>query len=109
MTDTGWDDDEQIWTALDEFVAASWLPLKELLDCAFEHQAEYQPVTSALLFGGLGTFVRVYHERRSESNSPQQAFIDAMQSVQADRRVQSVFQTATESAIDNKINRMGGE
>ena len=108
MTET-WAENEELWEALDLLVSESWLPLKELLDIAFEHRDEFQMFSTALLFGGVGTFVRVYHECRSEANTPQQSFGEAMGAVQADRRMQAVFQQATNQVIDAQVERMGEE
>ena len=104
-----WTEDEKMWEALDELVDSSWQPLKELLDLAYEYREQFQPFSIALLFGGMGTFTRVYYECRSQANSSEQAFQEAMLAVQADRRMQAVFQKATNDAVDAQVERMGGE
>lgn len=109
MSQIDWFEDEEIWERLDDLVEASWIPLKELLDKAHEYKGQYQPFSVALLFGGLGTFTRVYATCRSEANGPKEAFAEAMTAVQSDRRMQSVFQKATQDAVDAHVNRLGGE
>ena len=103
---TEWHEDEQVWDALDLAVEAVWLPLKDLLDLLHEHRDELEPQSSAFLFGGLGQFVRVYATRRGESNTPVQAYVDAMAAVQNDRRIQTVFQQAAEEAVDARVKEM---
>ena len=109
MEQNEWVDDENIWEALDELVLAAGPPMKELLDQSYEYKEQFQPFSIALLFGGFGTFCKVYYECRAELNTSQQAFAEAMTAVQADRRMQAVFQKATNDAVDAGVKRMSGD
>jgi hypothetical protein len=108
MSEEGWQDDLLFWQSLDHFVEVAWLPLKELLDVLHEHEDEMDPPAKAFIFGGIGQFMRVYATRRSEANTPVQAFNDAMHTVHNDRRVQAVFAGAANQMVDSAVENLKG-
>ena len=104
--DIRWDDDPIFWASLDDFVHLCWTPLKELLDVLYEHRDELAPHGQALLFGGLGKFIQIYHHSRAHGFDEVESFNEAVRAVQADTRVQSMVESAANQTVDLTVERM---
>jgi len=104
-----WIDDDRFWVALDDYTAQSWPSLKQLLDVLYEHKDDLEIQAQAFLFGGLGKFVRIYHELRQDLNKPEVCFSEAFIAVQKDRRIQMLSQLTAEQMVDKKVQNMRGE
>jgi len=109
MTEIAWNDDVLFWESLDSFVAIAWLPFNELIDVLHEHQSEMDEPTKAILFAGMGGFMRVYARQRQEGQDPLVAFNAAMNTVHHDRRVQAVFGAAANQVVDNAVQNLKGD
>lgn len=101
-----WQDDPAFWETLDQLINESWLPLKNFLDVLKDHDDELTLQSKAMISGGIGTFVRVYALRRSDSNPPEIAFQEALSAVYADPRVRELTQQAADKMVDAKITQM---
>ena len=106
MRMTMWSENSQFWDNLDHLIQTSWLPLKEFIDVAKEHEDEFTLQTNALLFGGLGTFVRTYARMRSDMNDHQTSFHSALIAVHSDHRMRMMIGEATNMMVDQTIDRM---
>ena len=56
-----------------------------------------------MLIGGIGTFVRTYAIRRSESNPAELSFKSALEAVHNDTQVRALMNQATDTFVDSKI------
>jgi hypothetical protein len=101
-----WSDNPLFWESLDSLVQNAWRPLKEFLDVCREHEDEFTLQTNALLFGGLGTFVRKYAMMRADLNSHQVAFEQALIACHSDHRMRAMMGQAADMMVDNAVEKM---
>ena len=101
-----WNEDPQFWITLDELVASSWMPFKAFLEAVQKHDDEFNIVTQAILFGGLGNFMRVYSVSRGEGLTPTESFNKAVATIGQDSRVLQVMQQGANRVVDSKVEAM---
>jgi hypothetical protein len=105
---TKWNEDENMWFALDDLMKNVKDDLGNFLGLLAEHRDEIGLLGNAVLFGGIGKLVFSYLGFR-ETNEPEQSLALAFQKVYADRRVQNLMGHAVNQAIDGKVSQMRGE
>lgn len=100
-------ENDEFFKKLDDLILASWLPMKEFLDVLIQHEDELDLQVRALVIGGLGSFVRTYAKRRADHNPKHLSFLDAIESMQKDERVQLLNQMVAERFVDSQVEKMG--
>lgn len=98
-----WSDDPRFWDRLDKFAKDAGLDFKRLADVLFEYNNQLDPHIAAMLFGGVGSFLKTYNLHEGE---PREKFGMAMRAVHENPRMQKLFSGMTMEAIDSKVENM---
>ena len=105
---TKWNEDENLWSALDDLMKNVKDDLEVFLVIMHRHNSELGLLGNAVLFGGIGKLVFKYNEFRSTHTSEESLAL-AFQEMYGDRRVQNLMGHAVNQAIDGKVSQMRGE
>ena len=107
MSKEKWNEDENLWSALDDLMKNSVEELDVFLAILHRYKSQIGLLGNAVLFGGIGKLVFSYNEHRRTHGSEESLAL-AFQAMYNDRRVQSLMGHAVNQAIDGKVSEMRG-
>lgn len=108
MNNEKWNEDENLWSALDDLMKNSVEELDVFLAILHRYHNQIGLLGNAVMFGGIGKLVFSYNKHRKE-NDPEKSLALAFQEMYNDRRVQSLMGHAVNQAIDGKVSQMRGD
>ena len=105
-----WSDDPQFWDRLDDFCKAAGIPFRDLAQTLFKYDSQMDANISAMLFGGVGEFLKAYSTSRFQGLEAMESFKEGMKAVHNNPRMKRMFEGMTVQAVDGKVTDMkGGE
>tara|TARA_R100001594_G_scaffold62118_3_gene96414 strand:+ start:309 stop:629 length:321 start_codon:yes stop_codon:yes gene_type:complete len=100
-----WNENEELWSALDDLMMNCKDDLNKFLGILHQHQNELDMLGQAIMFGGIGKLVLMYNQFRTEYE-PEIALALAFKEMHSDRRVQTLIGHSVNMAIDARVENM---
>lgn len=101
-----WNQDPEVWEAMDTLMLDVWPILKDFIDKISAYRDEIDPTLWALLAPGLGGLVHSYTEARHETNPPQLALAVAIAKTGKHSAIQKMMRNSMNAGVDKIVEGM---